>query len=29
MGRMLEHIDRIELKIKIKLEDSIEKNGQS
>jgi hypothetical protein len=29
MGRMLEHIDRIELKIKIKLEESIEKNGQS
>jgi hypothetical protein len=28
MGRMLEHIDRIELKIKIKLEESIEKNGQ-
>jgi hypothetical protein len=29
MGRMLEHIDRIELKIKIKLEESIEKNEQS
>jgi len=29
MGRMLEYIDRIELKIKIELEDYIEKNGQS